>query len=116
MKKKKLKLRSFLRYNCARICLTIDCWTSVQNLNYMVLTAHFIDNQWTLQKRILNFCQIVNHKGETIGKQIESCLHEWGIESVFTVTVDNASSNDVAISYLKKRFKSTSGNGIVLDG
>ena len=112
----KQKLRSFLKSNCTRICLTTDCWTSVQNLNYMVLTAHFIDNQWTLQKKILNFCQIANHRGETIGKQIESCLHEWEIESVFTVTVDNASSNDVAISYLKKRIKSTSGSGMVLDG
>ncbi|XP_021600741.1 zinc finger BED domain-containing protein RICESLEEPER 2-like [Manihot esculenta] len=34
---------------------------------------------------------------------IESCLLNWGNKRVFTVTVDNASSNDVAISYLKKK-------------
>ncbi|GAU23634.1 hypothetical protein TSUD_386230 [Trifolium subterraneum] len=51
--------------------------------------------------KILNFCPIVDHKGFTIGKKIEKCLEEWLIGKVFTVTVDNASSNDVAITYLK---------------
>jgi hypothetical protein len=27
---------------------------------------------------------------------------EWGISSIFTVTVDNASANDTAIEYLKR--------------
>ncbi|KAL4566910.1 hypothetical protein LXL04_031036 [Taraxacum kok-saghyz] len=71
----------------------------------MVLTAHFIDHEWKMQKRILNFCQIPNHKGDTIGKATESCLKEWGIENVFTITVDNASSNNVAISHIKKRLQ-----------
>ena len=31
-------------------------------------------------------------------------MRDWGIDKNFTVTVDNASSNDVAISYLKKKF------------
>ncbi|KAL0007898.1 hypothetical protein SO802_009400 [Lithocarpus litseifolius] len=40
--------------------------------------------------------------GKTIGKMVESCLEEWNIEGIFTLTVDNTSSNDVAISYLKE--------------
>ena len=77
----------------------------MQNLNYLCLTAHFIDCDWKLQKRIINFCLIKNHKGETIGRKIEKCLLGWGISRVFTMTVDNASSNDVAISYLKSRME-----------
>ena len=50
----------------------------------------------------MNFCIVDNHKGKTIGKMVESCLEEWNIEGIFTLTVDNASSNDVAISYLKE--------------
>ena len=92
--------------------LTIDTWTSIQNVNYMVLTAHFIDRDWKLHKRIINFSQIENHRGETIGKEVEKCLKQWGIERVLTLTVDNASSNDTAIAYLKKRFK----HGLVLNG
>jgi hypothetical protein len=84
-----------------RLCLTTDTWTSIQNINYMSLTAHWIDNEWKLHKRILNFCQVSNHTGEVIGQVIENCLLEWGIDKLFTVTVDNASSNNVTISYLK---------------
>ena len=84
-----------------RLFLTTDTWTSIQNINYMSLTAHWIDNEWKLHKRILNFCQVSNHTGEVIGQVIENCLLEWGIDKLFTVTVDNASSNNVTISYLK---------------
>ncbi|XP_052181165.1 zinc finger BED domain-containing protein DAYSLEEPER-like [Diospyros lotus] len=101
----KKKLKSFFVKNSQRVSLTTDTWTSIQNVNYMVLTAHFIDFEWKMQKRILNFCQIPNHKGETIGKAIEACLKQWGIENVFTITVDNAASNNGAIGHMKKRLQ-----------
>jgi hypothetical protein len=34
-----------------RICLTTDTWTSIQNLNYMCVTAHFIDCDSVLHKK-----------------------------------------------------------------
>ena len=70
----------------------------------MCLTTHWIDQDWKLQKRILNFCQVPNHKGNTIGRVIESYLMDWGIEHVITITVDNDSSNDLAIACLKDQF------------
>ncbi|XP_052203129.1 zinc finger BED domain-containing protein DAYSLEEPER-like [Diospyros lotus] len=99
----KKKLKSFFVKNSQRVSLTTDTWTSIQNVNYMVLTAHFIDSEWKMQKRILNFCQISYHKGETIGKTIEACLKEWGIEKVFTITVDNAASNNGAFGHMRKK-------------
>ena len=87
------------------VYVTTDTWTSIQNLNYMVVTAHFIDGNWTYQKKILNFFPIANHKGDTIGRAVESCLLKWGIDWLFTITADNASSNDVAINYVKKKTK-----------
>ena len=57
--------------------------------------------------------QVANHKGETIGKIIESCLFEWRIDKVFSIA-DNASSNDIAISYIMRRLRSW--NSLVLDG
>ncbi|TYK08901.1 zinc finger BED domain-containing protein RICESLEEPER 2-like [Cucumis melo var. makuwa] len=36
----KKKLKSFLVCNSQMVCLTTDTWTSLQNVNYMVLTAH----------------------------------------------------------------------------
>jgi hypothetical protein len=39
----KEKLRAMFLTSDIRVCLTTDSWTSVQNLNYMCITAHFID-------------------------------------------------------------------------
>lgn len=84
-----------------RISLTTDTWTSGQNINYMCLTAHWINDEWKLCKKIINFCQIGSHKGAEIGKMILALLRKWDIDQVFTITVDNASSNDLAIGHLK---------------
>ena len=54
----KQKLKKALREQ--RVCLTIDTWTSVQNLNYICFTAHFIDSDWKIHKKILSFCFVEN--------------------------------------------------------
>ncbi|XP_021846531.1 zinc finger BED domain-containing protein RICESLEEPER 2-like [Spinacia oleracea] len=109
----KTKLKNMFK-NCQKICVTTDTWTSIQRINYMCLTAHFIDNDWKLHKKIINFCPISSHKGEAIGKAVEHCLETWGIEDkLFTVTVDNASSNDVACAHLRRMVQRT---GCVSDG
>ncbi|KAK8662750.1 hypothetical protein V6N13_024641 [Hibiscus sabdariffa] len=50
-----------------------------------------------LQKRIINFCSISAHRRESIAKALKKCIRDWGIERVFTIIVDNASSNGVAV-------------------
>ncbi|KAM0983959.1 hypothetical protein ACFX2I_011361 [Malus domestica] len=53
-------------------------------------------------------------RGDDIGRCLEVCLNTWGIDKVFSITVDNASANDTAIAYMKRRLKS---NGtLLLDG
>jgi hypothetical protein len=93
---KKDKLKKALKDQ--RLYLTTDTWTSIQNINYMCLTVHWIDEGWDLNKKILNFCQVSNHKGETIGGTIEICLLVWRIDNNLTVTVDNANSNNLTIN------------------
>ena len=88
--KERTKLKEVLTKNEQQVCLTTDTWTSCQNMIYMCLTAHFIDDSWRLHKRILNYSLIPDHRGETCGKAIEQCLHMWGISKVFTISVDNA--------------------------
>lgn len=56
----------------------------------------------------------MNHKGDTIDKEIETCLLGWGIEKVFTVTLDNASANDFALGFVKRRVNAW--RGVILDG
>jgi len=102
----KAKLKIFLAQHCQRVSLTADTWTSIQNLCYMCVTAHFIDNNWTLQNRVLSFCQVTGHTGEVMANTIDNCLTEWGLNNIMTVTLDNASSNDLGIKHLKKKLLS----------
>ena len=35
--------------------ITTDSYTSIQNIKYMVVTAHWINDEWELQRRIISF-------------------------------------------------------------
>jgi hypothetical protein len=99
----KLKLKKVL--SGKRVCITIDTWTSLQNLNYMVVTASFVDHDWKMHKKIIKFDMISSHIGDDLGRLVESTMMEWGIDSLFTITVDNATNNDAMIKFLKRRLK-----------
>ncbi|KAF2303027.1 hypothetical protein GH714_012730 [Hevea brasiliensis] len=55
-----------------------------------------------------------SHKGVNIGNAIDFCMEEWGLSKVMCITVDNAFSNDSAVSQLKKRLLKK--NAFVLGG
>nr|KAJ0207633.1 hypothetical protein LSAT_V11C500282980 [Lactuca sativa] len=100
----KAKLFKFFNNPLSNVHLTTDCWTSsCQRSSYMVVTTHFIDEDWVMHKRIINFKSLDSHKGEDIGRTLLTCLQEWGINNVMTITVDNASANDKAIEILMKK-------------
>ncbi|KAG8650724.1 hypothetical protein MANES_07G065770v8 [Manihot esculenta] len=56
-----------------------------------------------LQKHTLNFCDVPPpHTGVVICDVLQKCSVEWGIEDkVWTISVDNARYNDVAVRMLK---------------
>lgn len=72
--KERKKLKDVLTESCQRVCLTVDCWTSLQNISYTRLITHFVDKEWKLHKKIINFCVIPSHKGKEIGQMVELCL------------------------------------------
>ncbi|XP_015966774.1 zinc finger BED domain-containing protein RICESLEEPER 2-like [Arachis duranensis] len=81
-----------------------DMWrSSHQIVEYMVITGHFIDAGWNLQKRVLSFVQVpAPRRGIDVADAIFKCLKTWGIENkVFSVSVDNASYNDSCLRALK---------------
>ncbi|CAN1320638.1 Putative AC transposase [Linum perenne] len=48
-----------LERTMSRVAVTTDMWTSNNNKRgFMVVTAHFIDDSWTLQNRILRFIYV----------------------------------------------------------
>ncbi|CAI9261753.1 unnamed protein product [Lactuca saligna] len=58
----KAKLNKFFSNPLMNVHLTTDCWTSsCQQSSYMVITAHFIDKDWVMHKRVINFKSLDSH-------------------------------------------------------
>ncbi|GKF04010.1 zinc finger BED domain-containing protein RICESLEEPER 2-like protein, partial [Tanacetum coccineum] len=58
------KLHETLQKNIGRVSLTTNRWTSGKQKSYMALTTHFIDNEWNLGKKVLNFRKLDGHHGD----------------------------------------------------
>jgi hypothetical protein len=102
--KKKIKV---MLDGVEKVNITTDMWTSSQRVSYMVVTWHYVDLDWFLQKRILNFLNVPPpHSGVVIADALRKCFIEWGIgDKVLTITVDNARANDSAIRIIKDDFE-----------
>jgi len=98
----KQDLQNELQTLDSHVCLTSDMWTSIQNLGYMVITAHYITPDFKIKKKIISFKEVkYPHTGFAIEETLVSCLTEWGIRNkLFTLTVDNASNNTSACEEL----------------
>ncbi|XP_060182151.1 zinc finger BED domain-containing protein RICESLEEPER 2-like [Lycium barbarum] len=104
------KFIKYLKETSPRVCLTTNTWTYIQRINYICLTVHFIDSDWLLHKRILNFQVVTNHKGDELARCISKCLLDWKLEKIITITIDNASSNDVMVKELHKQMVNWGSN------
>jgi hypothetical protein len=71
------------------ICLTSDLWTSLTTDRYMCLTVHFINKNWVLSKKVLNFSFMPpSHNDKSLCEKTYNMLQEWGIETkVFYITL-----------------------------
>ncbi|CAN0857915.1 Zinc finger BED domain-containing protein RICESLEEPER 2 [Linum grandiflorum] len=71
----KKKLKQDLKH-VQRMSVTTDLWkSSVQTLQYMVVTGHFVDKKGELQKCILNFCGLEPpHAGIGVSDALYKCL------------------------------------------
>ncbi|MFQ6669925.1 hypothetical protein Gotur_034988, partial [Gossypium turneri] len=71
---------------------------------------------WKLQKRIIRFRALFPpYDGLNIADELVLCLSQWGIDKkIFSITLDNASYNDVMVSCLKNYFRAN--RAILCDG
>jgi hypothetical protein len=88
--------------NIEQVSLTTDLWTLSNQSPFMVVTAHFILPDWSLNKQIISFKELpAPHTGLAIAEQLINTIVEWKIiDKVGTITVDNTSSNDVAVNWV----------------
>ncbi|KAL9831283.1 putative HAT dimerization domain, ribonuclease H-like superfamily, hAT-like transposase, RNase-H [Arabidopsis thaliana] len=113
----KASLKTWIATTNPRVSLTTDIWTAKATVaSYMVITAHFVDSAWKLRKLIIGFKYITDHKGAIIARILLECLAEWGIEKIFTITVDNATTNTSALKKFQETFSLRSNEAFVLEG
>lgn len=98
-RKEKLKIFDKLSSLKCRFSCTMDLWTSNQHKGYLCVTCHIIDNDWKIQKHIINFMHLQGrHTGANLSTAYMGDMAGWNIENkLFALTLDNAASNDVCV-------------------
>ncbi|XP_015933545.1 zinc finger BED domain-containing protein RICESLEEPER 1 [Arachis duranensis] len=91
--KEKQKVYNMINKSHGRINLSIEMWSSVESCSYLCIAAHYIDEGWTLQKKILNFVTLdPSHTEDLLPEVIIKCLNEWDIDcKLFALTLDDFS-------------------------
>ncbi|XP_057990192.1 zinc finger BED domain-containing protein RICESLEEPER 1 [Hevea brasiliensis] len=86
----------FKKLEC-RIAITTDMWTSNQKEGFMSITAHYIDESWVLQNRILRFVHVLAlHTKEELEGHLMDAFSKWDIlTKISTITVDNYTNDGV---------------------
>ena len=97
------ELKSTLKDTPGRISFTFDGWTSSTLIPIIGITAHYIDNDWTLRTNVISFAELQgSHSGDNIGQ----CLYDvvktkYGIEDkLMNISSDNVTINDRAMRAL----------------
>jgi hypothetical protein len=105
-RKEKVKVYEVINKLCGRINLSVEMWSSsTENGSYLCLSAHYIDEKWTLQKKILNFLTLdSSYTEDLLPEVIIKCLDEWDIDcKLFALTLDDCSVDDDITIRIKER-------------
>lgn len=90
---------------CFAVCLTTDEWTSIKNDSYIGVTAHFIDENASLQSVCLGCDKFEErHTSQNVALFKKNTIQEWRIDNkVAAVVSDNAPNIVGAIKDCKFR-------------
>lgn len=94
--KEKQKVSEVLDKLPGKISLSADMWVSLDGSEFMCLTAHYIDESWQLNKKILSFIMVdSSHTEDMHSEIIIKSLMDWDIDrKLFSMTFDSFSTND----------------------
>lgn len=88
-----------------RICLTVGNWKARDTKDeYICVATHFIDEHWSLLRRVLCFKALAPpYDGTYIADELACLSSQYNIESkTFTITVDEASYDESIVSSIKR--------------
>ena len=88
-----LRVQDLLRASTTRIGLTTDAWSSRVFRGYIVISAHWIDDEWNLRSCILTFESFPSpHTGRAFSDLLLRAIADWKLtDRLQGVTTDNGS-------------------------
>ena len=94
--KERKKMNEMLDKLPGKISLSVDVWTAVGDVEYLCLTANYIDESWQLRRRILNFIRNDRlHTEDMLSEAVMTCLMDWDIDrKLFSLILDSCSTCD----------------------
>jgi hypothetical protein len=102
--KKKVRLALEKDLQGRRCGLTTDMWTSAAKRGYMVVTLHYIDQQWNMRSVIIAFTRVLYpHSGERLATHLVAAVSDMSpqlLSSLWSITADNASSNPAMVEHI----------------
>ncbi|GFP78689.1 zinc finger bed domain-containing protein ricesleeper 1 [Phtheirospermum japonicum] len=101
--KEKQKVYESIHHFYGRISLAIDMWGSTESSDYICLTANYIDEDWKLQKKMLNFISLDNsHTDDVLSEAIIKSLTDWTIDrKLFSMTFDDCPAYEIMVFKIK---------------
>jgi hypothetical protein len=99
----KLKVIECMKKVNSRVALTSDIWTSIANVPYISVTAHFLNEDKQVNRILLDFTNMpFPHKGEEIEEKVKGTIIEYNLSNKFiALTSDNATNNVKGIKLLQ---------------
>lgn len=96
------KLRNELN-SALVVAITTDCWTSVQDLSYLGLTCHYIDQNFELRNGILTIKHVNGSTAEELKTCILDILKDWNvITKTICIVADNEPTMVSCVAQLKE--------------
>jgi hypothetical protein len=110
---RKYQLIAELNNNTCKVSVTADAWDSGYDYHYVCVTAHWLDDDFVVQKRIIEFAKLeYPHNAPNLHFIMMNCLNEYGLrDKVLSLTFDNATTMTAVANMLK-----TSLENVLLEG
>ncbi|XP_076896429.1 zinc finger BED domain-containing protein RICESLEEPER 1-like [Bidens hawaiensis] len=89
--KERQKVFEVIRNLPGRINLAVSFWSSPENVNFLSLNANYIDDNWKLQRKLLNFLTLDSSQTEDVlADLVIKCLIDWDVhQKLSSLTLDD---------------------------